>query len=238
MRRIALVGKNLSSSFSIKFFNEKIKKENIKNLEYVNLEINRIDQLHNYIKKKNIIGLNVTSPYKLSIKKYLNKIDDVSSKIGAINTIKVDGSDLIGFNTDHLGFMKAYKKQLLNNKKCLVLGNGGASKSIQYVLRKLNLDYLVISRRSKFDYEFLKKNNLIDFDIIINTTTLGMVHNIDRFPNINYNQVNETHTAIDLIYNPVQTIFLKKCQKNCANTLNGHEMLINQAIESWKIWKI
>ena len=90
MRRIALVGKNLSSSFSIKFFNEKIKKENIKNLEYVNLEINRIDQLHNYIKKKNIIGLNVTSPYKLSIKKYLNKIDDVSSKIGAINTIKVE----------------------------------------------------------------------------------------------------------------------------------------------------
>ena len=122
MRRIALVGKNLSSSFSIKFFNEKIKKENIKNLEYVNLEINRIDQLHNYIKKKNIIGLNVTSPYKLSIKKYLNKIDDISSKIGAINTIKVDGSDLIGFNTDYLGFMKAYKKQLLNNKKCLVLG--------------------------------------------------------------------------------------------------------------------
>ncbi len=238
MRRIALVGKNLSSSFSIKFFNEKIKKENIKNLEYVNLEINRIDQLHNYIKKKNIIGLNVTSPYKLSIKKYLNKIDDVSSKIGAINTIKVEGSDLIGFNTDYLGFMKAYKKQLLNNKKCLVLGNGGASKSIQYVLRKLNLDYLVISRRSKFDYEFLKKNNLIDFDIIINTTTLGMVHNIDRFPDINYDQVNETHTAIDLIYNPAQTMFLKKCQKKCANTLNGHEMLINQALESWEIWKI
>lgn len=238
MRRIALVGKNLSSSFSIKFFNEKIKKENIKNLEYVNLEINRIDQLHNYIKKKNIIGLNVTSPYKLSIKKYLNKIDDVSSKIGAINTIKVEGNDLIGFNTDYLGFMKAYKKQLSANKKCLVLGDGGASKGIQYVLRKLNIEYLVISRRSKFDYEFLKKNNLIDFDIIINTTTLGMVHNIDRFPDINYNQVNETHTAIDLIYNPVQTIFLKKCQKKCANTLNGHEMLINQAIESWKIWKI
>ena len=238
MRRIALVGKNLSSSFSIKFFNEKIKKENIKNLEYVNLEINRIDQLHNYIKKKNIIGLNVTSPYKLSIKKYLNKIDDVSSKIGAINTIKVEGSDLIGFNTDYLGFMKAYKKQLSANKKCLVLGDGGASKGIQYVLRKLNIEYLVISRRSKFDYEFLKKNNLIDFDIIINTTTLGMVHNIHRFPDINYDQVNETHTAIDLIYNPFQTIFLKKCQKNCANTLNGHEMLINQAIESWKIWKI
>ena len=111
MRRIALVGKNLSSSFSIKFFNEKIKKENIKNLEYINLEINRIDQLHNYIKKKNIIGLNVTSPYKLSIKKYLNKIDDVSSKIGAINTIKVEGNDLIGFNTDYLGFMKAYKNR-------------------------------------------------------------------------------------------------------------------------------
>ena len=238
MRRIALVGKNLSSSFSIKFFNEKIKKENIKNIEYINLEINRIDQLHNYIKKKNIIGLNVTSPYKLSIKKYLNKIDDVSSKIGAINTIKVEGSDLIGFNTDNLGFMKAYKKQLSANKNCLVLGDGGASKGIQYVLRKLNIEYLVISRRSKFDYEFLKKNNLIDFDIIINTTTLGMVHNIHRFPDINYDQVNEKHTAIDLIYNPVQTIFLKKCQKKCANTLNGHEMLINQALESWKIWKI
>ena len=238
MRRIALVGKNLSSSFSIKFFNEKIKKENIKNIEYVNLEINRIDQLHNYIKKKNIIGLNVTSPYKLSIKKYLNKIDNVSSKIGAINTIKVEGNNLIGFNTDYLGFMKAYKEQLLNSKKCLVLGNGGASKSIQYVLRKLNLDYLVISRRSKFDYEFLKKINLTEFGIIINTTTLGMVHNIDTFPDINYDQVNEMHTAIDLIYNPVQRKFLKKCQKKCANTLNGHEMLIYQAIESWKIWKI
>ena len=134
--------------------------------------------------------------------------------------------------------MKAYKKQLSANKKCLVLGDGGASKGIQYVLRKLNIEYLVISRRSKFDYEFLKKNNLIDFDIIINTTTLGMVHNIDRFPDINYDQVNETHTAIDLIYNPAQTMFLKKCQKKCANTLNGHEMLINQALESWEIWKI
>ena len=237
MRRIALVGKNLSSSFSIKFFNEKIKKENIKNLEYVNLEINRIDQLHNYIKKKNIIGLNVTSPYKLSIKKYFNKIDDVSSKIGAINTIKVEGSDLIGFNTDYLGFMKAYKKQLSANKKCLVLGDGGASKGIQYVLRKLNIEYLVISRRSKFDYEFLKKNNLIDFDIIINTTTLGMVHNIDRFPDINYDQVNETHTAIDLIYNPAQTMFLKKCQKKCANTLNGHEMLLIKHLKVGKFGK-
>jgi shikimate dehydrogenase len=194
-----------------------------------------------YQKEDDYQGLNVTIPYKESIMKYLSEIDEVAEKIGAVNTIKItEDNELIGYNTDAYGFEKSLVKLLeSHHKQALILGTGGASKAVAYVLEKLNIEYKFVSRSPNADqltYDSLNETILNESHLIINSTPLGTFPNIELTPDIPYNYLTKKHLLYDLIYNPEETIFLKQGRDKGAMIKNGSEMLKLQAEKSWEIW--
>ena len=236
MKNFGLIGKSLEHSFSETFFNDKFKKLNLKNYHYNNYEIKNVEAVKELIIKKNLIGLNVTIPFKVEIIKILDGLDRNAEITNSVNTIKLEKNKLIGYNTDIIGFEKSLVPIIEKRKNALILGNGGASKSIQYVLKKLNINFTVISRKGDKEYCNLSREDIISHKIIINTTPLGMYPNIEFCPNILYEFINNEHLAYDLIYNPSETLFLKKAKSNGSKIKNGYQMLKIQANESWKIW--
>tara|TARA_B110000858_G_scaffold127865_1_gene145442 strand:- start:2479 stop:3195 length:717 start_codon:yes stop_codon:yes gene_type:complete len=236
MKNYGLIGKSLEHSFSETYFNKKFKKLNLKAYNYNNYEIKNVLAVKELINKNNLIGLNVTIPFKIEIIKILDKLDKNAEITNSVNTIKIEKNKLIGYNTDIIGFEKSIIPIIDKRKNALILGNGGASKSIQHVLKKLNINFTVISRKDNKNYSNLKKEDIISHEIIINTTPLGMYPKIDLSPNILYEFINNKHLAYDLIYNPSETVFLKKAKNNGSKIKNGYEMLKIQADESWKIW--
>ena len=236
MKNYGLIGKSLEHSFSETYFNKKFKKLNLKAYNYNNYEIKNVSAVKELINKNNLIGLNVTIPFKIEIIKILDKLDKNAEITNSVNTIKIEKNKLIGYNTDIIGFEKSIIPIIDKRKNALILGNGGASKSIQHVLKKLNINFTVISRKDNKKYINLKKEDIISHEIIINTTPLGMYPKIDLSPNILYEFINNKHLAYDLIYNPSETVFLKKAKNNGSKIKNGYEMLKIQADESWKIW--
>ena len=236
MKNYGLIGKSLKHSFSETYFNKKFKKLNLKDYQYNNYEIKNVAAVKELIIKNNLIGLNVTIPFKEEIIKILNKLDKLAEITNSVNTIKLEKNKLIGYNTDIIGFEKSIIPIIDKRKNALILGNGGASKSIQYVLKKLNINFTVISRKGDKKYSNLRKEDIISHEIIINTTPLGMYPKIDCCPNILYEFINNEHLVYDLIYNPTETVFLKKAKNNGSKIKNGLEMLKIQANESWEIW--
>lgn len=236
MKNYGLIGESLEHSFSETYFNKKFKKLNLKAYNYNNYEIKNVSAVKELINKNNLIGLNVTIPFKIEIIKILDKLDKNAEITNSVNTIKIEKNKLIGYNTDIIGFEKSIIPIIDKRKNALILGNGGASKSIQHVLKKLNINFTVISRKDNKNYSNLKKEDIISHEIIINTTPLGMYPKIDLSPNILYEFINNKHLAYDLIYNPSETVFLKKAKNNGSKIKNGYEMLKIQADESWKIW--
>jgi len=236
MKNYGLIGKSLKHSFSETYFNKKFKKLNLKDYQYNNYEIKNVAAVKELIIKNNLIGLNVTIPFKEEIIKILDKLDRLAEITNSVNTIKLEKNKLIGYNTDIIGFEKSIIPIIDKRKNALILGNGGASKSIQYVLKKLNINFTVISRKGDKKYSNLRKEDIILHEIIINTTPLGMYPKIDCCPNILYEFINNEHLVYDLIYNPTETVFLKKAKNNGSKIKNGLEMLKIQANESWKIW--
>lgn len=243
MRNFGLLGKNINYSFSKTYFSEKFKTEKITNTTYQNFDITSINHFPEIVKNtNNLIGLNVTIPYKEAIIPYLDKLDKKAKKIGAINTIKITKKGkLKGFNTDYYGFKKALQPHLkTQHKKALILGTGGASKAIAYALKKLNIEYRFVSRNTsnkKFlTYKSLSEETIKNHNLIINCTPLGTSPKVDECPNIPYQAITEKHLLFDLIYNPTETTFLKKGKQNNAVTINGLKMLELQAEKSWEIW--
>ncbi|MEE2699785.1 MAG: shikimate dehydrogenase [Bacteroidota bacterium] len=236
MKTFGLIGKKLSHSFSQHYFQEKFFKENIKDCQYLNFELEELENLSELITKKNITGLNITIPFKESIVPFLDKITNEAKKIGAVNTIEIKGEKIIGHNTDVLGFEKSFLQVVGERNNAIILGNGGASKTIQYVLQRNNINYLVASRNSDFTIKQIDKNILQQYDIIINSTPLGMHPDVSSFPYLPYEFINTKHLLFDLVYNPEQTIFLANGKANGAQIKNGKQMLHLQAEESWKIW--
>ena len=236
MKNYGLIGKSLKHSFSETYFNKKFKKLNLKDYQYNNYEIKNVAAVKELIIKNNLIGLNVTIPFKEEIIKILDKLDKLAEITNSVNTIKLEKNKLIGYNTDIIGFEKSIIPIIDKRKNALILGNGGASKSIQYVLKKLNINFTVISRKGDKKYSNLRKEDIISHEIIINTTPLGMYPKIDCCPNILYEFINNEHLVYDLIYNPTETVFLKKAKNNGSKIKNGLEMLKIQANESWEIW--
>lgn len=239
-----LIGTPLSHSFSRKYFSEKFKRENIFNCSYELFELESIDKL-TYIVKKNesLQGLNVTIPYKESVLQHLDEIDPIAASIGAVNTLKIDpkNQSLKGFNTDYYGFKQSLKPFVnTSHQRALILGTGGSSKAVHYVLKELNIDCLFVSRTPKGNHE-ISYNDVNEYvikhhQIIINTTPLGMFPHIDKKPSLPYQYLSESHLLYDLTYNPKETSFLKEgIHKNCI-CLNGYQMLILQAEKSWEIW--
>ncbi|MFH1004340.1 MAG: shikimate dehydrogenase [Bacteroidota bacterium] len=243
MRTFGLIGYPLSSSFSQKYFNEKFARENISDCEFKNFPIENIEEFPSLIKNNpTLCGLSITIPHKQSVMKYLNVIDDETAKeIGAVNCII--RRQMAGYNTDVFGFEQSLKPLLKHHhNKALVLGTGGASKAIQYVLRKLKIDYLLVSRTkneeqgTKILYSDLNKEIIFSHSLIINTTPLGMFPDINYCADIPYEFLSSKHLLYDLNYNPAETLFLKKGKERRTEIKNGMEMLHLQAEKAWEIW--
>ena len=240
----ALVGKNISYSFSRGYFTEKFKKAAIKNCEYINFDIQDISELPVLVKqhKKQLKGMNVTIPYKLAVFNFLDKIGRKALKVGAVNTIKISKKGkLKGYNTDVFGFKNSLKPLLKkHHKKALILGTGGASKAVAFVLKKLEIKYLFVSRnpegKKQISYTELTEEIIKKHSLIINCTPLGTHPNIEACPAILYEFLNEQHLLYDLIYNPKETLFLQKGKQQGTAIKNGLEMLELQAEKAWKIW--
>jgi shikimate dehydrogenase len=241
MFKFGLLGKNIGYSFSKTFFTEKFKNENLPYF-YENFDISSIELFPNLISEtSNLKGLNVTIPYKEAVLPYLDFVDKKADKIGAVNTIKIsENKKLTGYNTDHFGFQKALEEFLpLQKKTALILGTGGASKAIAYVLKKLDFNLKYVSRNESLNtlnYASLDKETIEKYLLIINCTPLGTFPNITDCPPIPYQYLTKNHLLFDLTYNPAQTEFLKQGKLQGANTSNGLKMLELQAEKAWLIW--
>lgn len=237
-----LVGRNISYSFSRRYFTNKFQKESLP-YAYVNFDIQSINDLKEIVNSTpNLKGLNVTIPYKEEVIPLLNKLNKKAKKIGAVNTIKITkNKKLKGYNTDYFGFKNSLKPYLKpHHARALILGTGGASKAIAYGLQRLGIGFDFVSRSNKKDVKFLYSELteaiISEYPIIINCTPIGTFPNVDACPDLPYNAITKDHILFDLIYNPEQTKFLKNGHQKGAITINGEEMLRLQAEKAWKIW--
>jgi shikimate dehydrogenase len=236
-----LLGKNIEYSFSRNYFSDKFEKQQLHHCRYVNFDVKDIEQLPSILEEHpNLKGFNVTIPFKQTIIPFLNKIADNAKEIGAVNCVKATPLGLEGHNTDAFGFQIAIEKLLQpHHNKALILGTGGASKALKYALKNMKIAFQLVSRTpqdGELQYEELNERIFKEHPIIINTTPLGTHPNIDECPPIPYSFFNENHLAMDLIYNPDKTLFLKNAEMNGATICNGLDMLIHQAEKSWEIW--
>jgi shikimate dehydrogenase len=246
MKVFGLIGYPLGHSFSAGYFAAKFEKENIADCVYKNFPIDKIDKFSAIISDNpEIAGLNVTIPYKEQVIPFLNEIDTEAKAIGAINTVKIIRKDgkttLKGFNSDVYGFENSLKPHLKEyHKKALILGTGGASKAIKYILNKLNIEYVSASieelKENEISYSDITKEVIEDRLLIINATPLGTYPKVDNCAPIPYEYLTSKHLLFDLVYNPEETMFMKKGREKGAFAINGLKMLHLQAERAWEIW--
>ena len=241
MNLYGLIGYPLGHSFSKKYFTEKFEREGLKDCSFEAYPISSIDQFPALLKDNpSLRGIAVTIPYKEQVLQYINEFSDEVKFIGAANCIKIAGNHLTAYNTDIIGFQRSFEKKLRQvNKKVLILGTGGASKAVEYVLQKMNIAYLSVSRNPKdnmIGYDAIDKKIMNDYNIIINCSPVGTTPNENTCPDIPYELITSDHYLFDLVYNPQKTLFLKKGEEKGAAIENGYEMLVIQAEENWKLW--
>lgn len=239
-----LIGKKLGHSFSKKYFTEKFNKEGLENHSYELFELSNIAEFPELLKNHSAIkGLNVTIPYKSEAIPYLTAIDAAADAIGAVNTIKITSNKIIGYNTDAYGFEKSLFENVKMDeiKQALILGSGGASKAVQYVLQLNQIPFYLVSREKSgaaLDYNQLMEepDYLNEANLVVNTTPLGMYPEVDKKPYLPYHQLTKNHILFDLVYNPETTAFLNEGEKRGAQIIYGLQMLHYQADRAWKIW--
>ena len=245
MKKFGLIGKTLSHSFSKKYFGDKFKKENITDAHYELYELAQSTDLLELIKnnKGTLKGLNVTIPYKQDVLPLLKEIDAAAEKIGAVNVLKIaENGDIKGYNSDYYGFKTSLEQFMgkdIQNCKALILGTGGASRAVKQALIDLNITFQYVSRKSGqhiISYDELTPNLIQEHKLIINSTPLGMYPNIQECPNIPYESLSDQHFLYDLVYNPEETLFMKKGRLKGSKAIHGLKMLILQAEKSWEIW--
>ena len=244
MDKYGLIGYPLGHSFSISYFNEKFSNEGLDSI-YENYEIPSIDNLIEIIATNHELkGLNVTIPYKEKILPFLDMITPEAQAIGAVNVVKIirkgNKIQLKGYNSDVIGFTQSIEPLLdKQHKKALILGTGGASKAVDYGLKSLGIETQFVSRRKSdysIDYSELTPDIIKKYKIIVNCTPCGMFPKTDDCPNIPYEGIGEGHLLYDLLYNPDETLFMRKGLEHGATVKNGLEMLLLQAFASWKFW--
>ncbi|RPD49146.1 shikimate dehydrogenase family protein [Paracnuella aquatica] len=241
MSLYGLLGKTLKHSFSKTFFTEKFAREGLAGHRYENFELEHIGQLTGLLQQHpDIAGLNVTIPYKEEVLSFLHYKNDVVAAIGACNCIKISEGQLYGFNTDVVGFRNSLQPHLgPQHTNALVLGTGGAAKAVLYVLQQLGIAATVVSRTrsaATIGYDDVDEAMMQQHLLVINTSPVGMYPHVDAAPLLPYKAITPQHLLFDLIYNPEQTLFLQKGAAKGAATVNGYEMLVGQALESWRIW--
>ena len=245
MDKYGLIGFPLGHSFSISYFNQKFADEGI-DAEYVNFEIPNIDELQEILDMNpDLRGLNVTIPYKEKVIPFLDNISPEAQAIGAVNVIRVthEGKNvkLKGFNSDVIGFTQSIEPMIDKkwHQKALVLGTGGASKAISYGLKSLGIEPVYVSRYQRpgtIQYEQITAEVVKEYNVIVNCTPLGMYPHVEECPLLPY-EAMDAHTILyDLIYNPDETLFMKKGRERGADVKNGLEMLLLQAFASWEMW--
>jgi shikimate dehydrogenase len=241
-RLFGLIGFPLSHSFSKKYFTEKFEKEGLTDCRYELFPIRSINELGELIRQNpGLEGINVTIPYKQQVLPYLSSLKGIPESLRACNCIRIENGQLLGYNTDWIGFEKSILPFVKSHhKKALVLGNGGATAAVVFALDKLGIGAAVVSRvlhqGSSLTYEEIDENVMDEHTIIINTTPLGLFPNADSCPDIPYQFITSKHLLYDLVYNPVKTLFLQQGEERGAVIKNGEEMLVIQAEESWRIW--
>ncbi len=244
MDKYGLIGYPLGHSFSIGYFNERFENENI-DAKYINFEIPSIDDFPEVLASNpQLKGLNVTIPYKEKVIPFLDSVSPEARAIGAVNVIRVThkGNKVIlrGFNSDVIGFTKSIEPMLEKcHKKALILGTGGASKAVNYGLKSLGLETVFVSRYERPDtiqYESITPDVVKEYNVIVNCTPLGMYPHSDECPKLPYEALDSHNILYDLIYNPDQTLFMKKGLAHGAQVKNGLEMLLLQAFASWEFW--
>lgn len=244
MDKYGLIGYPLGHSFSKSYFNEKFENEGI-NAEYINFEIPTLDSLPEILASNpELKGLNVTIPYKEKVISYLDSISPEARAIGAVNVIRVDhkgnNTYLKGFNSDVIGFTKSIEPLLERfHKKALILGTGGASKAINFGLKSLGLETVFVSRFERpgtIQYSQITPDIIQEYNVIVNCTPCGMYPHIDECPQLPYEAMTSKNILYDLLYNPDETLFMKKGAQHGATVKNGLEMLLLQAFASWEFW--
>ena len=240
-KQFGLVGRNIEYSFSRKYFLEKFSSNlNLSDYNYRNFDIESIDLIKDFIDDKDLGGLNVTIPYKIEVIEYLDEISDEAKEIGAVNTICFENGKKIGYNTDIYGFSESLKASSINRiDNVIILGTGGASKTVIYFCKKNNIPFKILSRKKSKDCLSYKEINHSFFKgkvLIVNCTPIGTHPKIDECPNLPYNLLNKENVLFDLVYNPPETLFIKKGKQIGCKTLNGYEMLKFQAEKSWNLW--
>lgn len=242
MRRFGLIGYPLSHSFSQKYFTEKFQRENIAGCVYDNFPLKDIAELPAVLAQyPDLAGLNITIPYKEKVIPFLHRQEAVVEMIGACNCIRIENGQLTGHNTDITGFERSLQQYLLSSHtKALVLGTGGAARAVHYVLNKLGITFIEVSRTPReagqISYQQADKTIVAGHTLIINTTPKGMYPQVDECPELPYEAISPQHYLFDLIYNPAKTLFLQKGEERGAIIKNGMDMLVIQAEESWRIW--
>lgn len=241
-RRFGLLGRNIGHSFSPSYFAEKFKKEGIQNTTYELFPLEQIQDFEQLLQKNDLAGLNVTIPYKQAIIPYLDKLSPQAKAVGAVNTIQFLDGKLVGHNTDVYGFEQSLLSSMTTTQresKALILGTGGAALAVAYVLDQLHIPYQYVSRTPteyQMAYTDLDSSTLQQHLILINTTPLGMSPNVQTYPTLPYTALTNNHLLFDLIYNPLETYFLKKGKKQGTTIQNGLAMLQWQADKAWEIW--
>ena len=241
MQRYGLIGHPLKHSMSRHLFNEKFEYEGLDCL-YQHFDLKSLDELQEVMEKyPDLCGFNVTIPYKETIIPLLNEIDAVAKEVGAVNVVKITDSKLKGYNTDVYGFEQLLNRAIKDRQieHALVLGTGGASKAVQYVLKKKGIPYSTVSRSNEkgdCTYDTLTDEVLRQNHLIINTTPLGMFPQIDNFPDLHYQGLSNKHILIDLIYNPKETAFMELGKTWGAKVFGGMQMFEEQAKKTWEIF--
>ena len=242
MKRFGLIGKRLGHSFSAKYFAEKFEREGLLECDYSLYELPEIECVKEFMLTPDLVGFNVTIPYKQQIIPYLDALDTQAREVGAVNCVKIERDGRrVGYNTDVDGIRLSLDKLLDGEKvgSALVLGTGGASQAVQYVLRERGISYKVVSReKDKVDltYDDLTQDVMATHRLIINASPVGMYPACDNCPNIPYAMLSGSHYLFDLVYNPLTTRFMELGAEQGAATLSGIDMLYAQAESAWRIW--
>jgi shikimate dehydrogenase len=243
MKLYGLIGYPLGHSFSKQYFTEKFEREGLQDCFFEAFPIKSIAEFNSLLDTNpDLKGLGVTIPYKEQVLPFVHEQSEEVRFIGATNSIKITGKKLIAYNTDIIGFEQSFIKGLQpSHTRALVLGTGGASKAVQYVLTKLGIKYLVVTRNEVvndgfINYSSIDEKIMDEYSIIINCTPVGMSPNENVAPEIPYDLITGNHYLYDLVYKPAKTLFLQKGEARGATIENGYEMLLIQAEASWKIW--
>lgn len=242
MRRYGLIGYPLGHSYSATYFARKFEREGITDCRYDLFELSSLDKLQELLAAEpDLRGFNVTIPYKQQIIPLLDDLSPEARAIGAVNCVRREGTKLIGYNTDVVGFRSSLEEFLgaAVIDRALVLGTGGAAQAVQYALAQMELPFDLVSRdprQGNYTYDDLTEEVIASHHLIVNTSPVGMYPKVEEAPRIPYAFLTPSHYLFDLIYNPEQTQFLRYGAQRQAHTCNGLQMLIRQAEGAWAIW--